>query len=70
MLRDESVFSCFLVGKARVFSLNPGGNSHYKYQPSSFTISDLEQEQFKRKEILGASRGVFIWYFLSLVICL
>jgi len=29
-------FPASVLGKARTFSPNPGRNSHYKYQPSSF----------------------------------
>jgi len=57
--QGESIFFCFFVGKARVFSQNLDGNSQYKYQPSSFTIFHSELEQFKRKAILGGSGGVF-----------
>jgi len=59
----ESVFSCFFMGKARFFNPNPGGNSHYKYQPSLFRIPVSVLEQFKSKAILGAYKGVSIFSF-------
>jgi len=39
----QSSFPVF-VGKARTFSLNPGRNSHYKYQPSSFRTGAVHEE--------------------------
>jgi hypothetical protein len=35
-------FPASVLGKVRTFSPNPGRNSHYKYQPSSFRISRSE----------------------------
>jgi len=48
-VRAQLSFPASEMGKARTFSANPGRNSHYKYQPSSFKISRSELEQFKRK---------------------
>ncbi|KEH38124.1 hypothetical protein MTR_2g461730 [Medicago truncatula] len=59
-------FPASVLGKARIFSTNPGRNSHYKYRPSSFRISRSELEQIKRKETLELRRvSIFSLIFLA-----
>jgi hypothetical protein len=53
-------FPASALGKARTFSLNPGRNSHYKYQPSSFRISRSELWQFKRKASLELQESFYL----------
>jgi hypothetical protein len=48
------------MGKAYTFSSNPGRNSRYKYQPSSFKISRSELEQFKRKITLEIQESFYL----------
>ncbi|RHN74251.1 hypothetical protein MtrunA17_Chr2g0308261 [Medicago truncatula] len=63
-------FPASVLGKARIFSTNPGRNSHYKYRPSSFRISRSELEQIKRKETLELRRvSIFSLIFLALLDC-
>ncbi|RHN55252.1 hypothetical protein MtrunA17_Chr5g0415691 [Medicago truncatula] len=59
--RGATVFSYTSeMGKAHTISLNPGRNSHYKYQPSSFRTSRSELEQFKRKETLELRESFYL----------
>jgi len=65
-------FPAFVLGKARTFSPNPGRNSHYKYQPSSFrTVSFQEKGEFGASEsfylLLDILGYVFIFSNLFLV---
>ena len=53
-------FPASVLGKARTFSPNPGRNSHYKYQPSSFRISRSELWQFKRKATLELRESFYL----------
>jgi len=54
-------FPTSVLGKAHTFSPNPGRNSHYKYQPSSFRISRSELWKLKRKTTLELRES---FYFL------
>ncbi|AES60384.1 hypothetical protein MTR_1g044770 [Medicago truncatula] len=48
------------LGKACTFSPNPGRNSHYIYQPSSFRIFRSELEQFMRKATLELQENFYL----------
>jgi len=50
-------FPAFVLGKACTFSPNPGTNSHYKYQPSSFKLW-----QFKRKATLELQESFYLLF--------
>jgi len=43
-VKAQLSFPASVLGKARTFSPNPGRNSHYKYQPSSFRTVAVQEE--------------------------
>jgi len=51
-------FLASVLGKARTFSPKPGRNSHYKYQSSLISRSELEQ--FKRKSTLELRESFYL----------
>ena len=64
----QASFLVIILGKSRTFIPNPGRNSHYKYQPSSFRISRSEQWQFKGKATLEFHESLYLLlYFLGYV---